>query len=1267
MSDTQSSTLPTPEAGSELASPSPGLSVNGQGSNGSVEGDAALTPATTTDSSDDNDAPGTPRADVKPQGQGEDDMVSLLMAKVKDLEKQAEADRENYKSMQNGPFGRGGPPMMGYPTMACWDRCFNEVYDDPDRRERYLKQAMPRQSGEIQYFDGRKKVMLGMLETELEWMKMEDESLAKLIEDRNQLQLETRQLAAKLNEAEERLAQLELEAKAAAEKNAPAVEVKESDNPEDGENPKSPVATNATESAPEEPIVTAPSEPTFIPQLKRVAWDAFTVAASLGIASYSKQPTNLKISAIDVLEGDPVIALRYHTSYAFRGKHSLLDKKAPVPKKKNFARGQGPLPERIRINSRHILKILQKIDSDKFSEGDGGLVMLRPFKALVYYEDQIRKTYQDLKKKFGPPSDDSPEEHGADGQKDESAEEPTKNKPESDEPKTDKATPSEEEDKDPLTSSPAALEQLQVLIDFMDTEIQSKFDYVRSEQCQRVSFNDIWYLFRPGDEVIDQGRKQVYRVMGVTSSAHKVIPPWRNFNAGVAKSDETPVMIHCVYVDFDGKLLGPVLRSVQLPRFEGEKPVTSLPVYPLRLADGRRGISTQTFRERLIARGRMFTDVLSVKHMNYNGFTLDTRDEVDGQVMVDFEESFANDEKDAAVEGKEKRKSKWRPQVQSLIGAEMHETEDEDCTAGCCTGERVLKDLYAEKKRNEDYINSLIPEELGREPSVAIYPRALKDLKSSGDQLTEDELLVMSYRVFGFILRSRKWAKFDLTSLEYVNSGTQNTNHDNQGASKPRETAFDQLVMERNQKNVILSLIAQHFRDKESATAANEQVDIVRGKGKGLIILLHGAPGVGKTTTAEGVAELFARPLFQITCGDLGTTAESVEASLETHFSLANRWGCILLLDEADVFLAKRTPQDFKRNGLVSVFLRVLEYYAGILFLTTNRIGDFDEAFGSRIHISLHYPQLTLNATKEIFELNLRLVNQRFADKKRTLKVEKDEILASAEKYWKTHKKMRWNGRQIRNACQTALALAEFDAQGGNHMRIIDADAVVKLSVKHLETVSAAYLEFMRYLEKLYKTDQDRLAHKRGYRARELDGLRTGKTTNVDDKLDSTSGEESEDAEDAAPPAPSVPAAPLSSSPVTAAPSTPALGASASPLAGLSPQPNINAAMAGAVPDQGPAMMANPQAGNYMFSNYGYPQGFQQAFPQGGQPMGAGVPNMNPQQQAQMWQNMQPTLWQQAILQGQMPPFVPPGMNPQQPGNAGAPPDVSGRPNFPPS
>ncbi len=54
------------------------------------------------------------------------------------------------------------------------------------------------------------------------------------------------------------------------------------------------------------------------------------------------------------------------------------------------------------------------------------------------------------------------------------------------------------------------------------------------------------------------------------------------------------------------------------------------------------------------------------------------------------------------------------------------------------------------------------------------------------------------------------------------------------------------------------------------------------------------------------------------TTGDLGSTAKDVEDALQTNFALANRWGCILLLDEADVFLAERRRDDFTRNGLVA-------------------------------------------------------------------------------------------------------------------------------------------------------------------------------------------------------------------------------------------------------------------------------------------------------------------------------------------------------------
>lgn len=129
---------------------------------------------------------------------------------------------------------------------------------------------------------------------------------------------------------------------------------------------------------------------------------------------------------------------------------------------------------------------------------------------------------------------------------------------------------------------------------------------------------------------------------------------------------------------------------------------------------------------------------------------------------------------------------------------------------------------------------------------------------------------------------------------------------------------------------------------------------IIRGKSAGNIIVCKGLPGLGKTLTAEVYSELTETPIYSVHAGSLGVSADSVERALKVIFKRQKRWGCIVLLDEADVFVKSR-GDDLVQNAIVAEFLRTLEYFDGLMFMTTNRPDDIDEAIISRAAAIISY------------------------------------------------------------------------------------------------------------------------------------------------------------------------------------------------------------------------------------------------------------------------------------------------------------------------
>ncbi len=137
--------------------------------------------------------------------------------------------------------------------------------------------------------------------------------------------------------------------------------------------------------------------------------------------------------------------------------------------------------------------------------------------------------------------------------------------------------------------------------------------------------------------------------------------------------------------------------------------------------------------------------------------------------------------------------------------------------------------------------------------------------------------------------------------------------------------------------------------------------------------------------------------------------------------------------------------------------------------------------------MSLHYPPLDKISTTKVFKLNLSIIRDRCAADGRKIKIEEDEILENFGEYFRNNEEARWNGRQIRNACQTALALAEFDAQpsGKKYDLKTKSTARIHLKASHLQIVSKAYLEFMQYLKEVHGTDAATHDKESGVRALE--------------------------------------------------------------------------------------------------------------------------------------------------------------------------------------
>ena len=471
------------------------------------------------------------------------------------------------------------------------------------------------------------------------------------------------------------------------------------------------------------------------------------------------------------------------------------------------------------------------------------------------------------------------------------------------------------------------------------------------------------------------------------------------------------------YLEYNGQEFGLGDHQAEIKSFKGHKKITSLTAYPLiyhRDAKVSSKVMHLLFtlsltdkkgtRELLIERGKKFIALPSMSYRLQNGVAYRkvrntiVKYNINGRVMVDpatFRRTNPNyqlscikpDELCAESEGAEQGLS----DVCSISCEDIELLSDSEKSEKDPLRVVMWKDNRG-KKHPIAVHQSTIDYENGVADDTIIKLEGNDDSDTANHVFTEEELLIASPVVLGFAFSEKLWLEFSLLGIGDIQWDTE---------------AFDSLVLPDNIKSTLKGLVASH-----RFNAARTIDDVVQGKGKGLNVVLHGPPGVGKTLTGESIAEFLKCPLYAVSAGDLGTDPGSLERDLTRIMAITHVWGAILLLDEADIFLEARQPRDIHRNSLVSVFLRLTEYYQGILFFTTNRVETFDEAFHSRIHMGIRYEDLKPAARKAVWQRHVGKVEKMAMEESKTGKG-KQKMKPFTDSDFNELSKRNMNGRQV--------------------------------------------------------------------------------------------------------------------------------------------------------------------------------------------------------------------------------------------------------------
>ncbi|KAI0446361.1 P-loop containing nucleoside triphosphate hydrolase protein [Xylaria telfairii] len=507
---------------------------------------------------------------------------------------------------------------------------------------------------------------------------------------------------------------------------------------------------------------------------------------------------------------------------------------------------------------------------------------------------------------------------------------------------------------------PALKHAASQFLDFLTPIVASSVASIaHTRETGKIAFNDIWQIFAPNTLV----STKFYGVQTTCCVTEYVkIPP----------TPRTPPSwkISMKFTDWNGESAGFSSTSMTISDYEGYRRVSSLPVFPISFLEDE-----ASYKASMIDRGKIFEKLRGYHFMKADGVKISVESDtpirrpITGKVCIDAYAYYTSC-------------NIVKPDLKPFSPAE--DIQDTSTPSSDWSGDDGASDTSSEAEAPGDSRFTAIKVE--EDAAVKGPMKRVENL----EPLTDDQRLLATPWVKGFDLKSKQWCELRVDELQPM---TWN------------DEAFDKLVLPGDEKH-----LAWEFVEAKSLAQSENFDDFIADKGRGLIILMFGPPGVGKTFTAEAVADKSRVPLYAMSAAELGTAPDAVEKALERALGLCRMWNAMLLLDEADVFLGARTPDSIARNELVAIFLRMLEYYQGTMFLTTNRIASIDPAFQSRIDLFLPYYDLSTEARREVWRNFIERAGQ-------------DKFDVTDESLGKLSE-LPLNGREIKNLIKSAQLLS---------------------------------------------------------------------------------------------------------------------------------------------------------------------------------------------------------------------------------------------------